>query len=279
MQKALNSDDVAGIASSSIVEMESNLKNILAAVNAKQVNRLREERHQRAIKRHAELNPAGHAAVQMTSMSSGQQDALRGHAVAEAVLMEIYRVMKRVFSLCREESTAPLPATSVSPDNFLQVLKIPFPDPLTEFTTSIGAGKGSAAKVLGAAGCEYDLPPVHVRSHDGVPLLHMSHLSFLLRTARRREDALTIESIMWKVWMAHDNWRVSTEMIQGAQCIQSGKLTEALAFFQNAADMDPLYSEPYNKMAACSLRLDKFENCVKYATKSLELYPLHYAGK
>jgi len=273
LEKTVNSDEIVETATSSIAEMESNLKNILAAVNAKQVNRLREERHQRAIKRSVEANISG------TGMAS-TLEVSRGHAVAEAVLMEVYRVVKRIFSLCREESMTSTPSISVSPDNYLSVLKIPFPDPLPEFADGTASGKqNEAIKVVDAAGNGYELPPVNVRSLDGIPLLHMSHLSFLLRTARRREDALAIESIMWKVWMTHDNWKVSTEMIQGAQCIQSGKLTEALSFFQNAASMDPTYSEPYNKMAACSLRLDKFEDCVDYAAQSLTLYPLHYAGK
>ena len=246
--------------------MESNVKQILSTVNSTQVSRIRSERHARAQARHAALG-----APPVHSMTSMQDSYNKGHAVAEAVLMEIYRVVKRVFSLCREQSTA-----SFSASEKRGYLDADFIDPLQEFFSrnhSQNAVEEENQHVTADT-----LPTLHTRSADGVPLMHMSHLSFLIRHARRREDAMGMESIMWKVWMAHDNWRVSTEMLQGVQCIHQNKLTESLAFFQNAAAMDPQYSEPYNKMAAANLRLENYEACIENAQKSLSIYPLHYAA-
>ena len=244
-----------------IPQMESDLKNILATVNSKQVHRLRTERRQASLER-----TNGHKFG--PNLDEIQSSAQAGHKLAETVLMEVFKCVREIFSRCREGSVVKGDiATEQNAED-----EHPTKGSLKPYMCPHDPAKMNL-KSLASSGVNLDST-----RDDGVPALHMSHLNFLLRTARRREDAISVESVMWMVWMAHPDWRVSTEMMQGNNYLQLGRTAEAMTFFQNAAELDPHYSEPYNKMAAASLRLEEYEECEMYADKALKLCPTHYAA-
>ncbi|MDA7464592.1 tetratricopeptide repeat protein [Candidatus Poseidonia alphae] len=238
-----------------INDMESNLKNILATVNAKQVSRVRTERE-------AANRKASEGMTYGPTLEEIQAAAQPGHNVAETVLMEVFRTVRQVFAQCRVRSTKiALNRTAAEDDATHQPVVCPYdPTRLTE------------------EGLDVEDDNIPSLGDDGVPLLHMSHLSYLLRNARKREDALSVEAVMWGVWVAHSDWRVSTEMMQGNNLLELGKTADAITFYQNAADLDPTYAEPYNKIAAASLRLEQYRQCEEYAEKGLERCPQHYAA-
>merc|ERR1712146_499155 len=108
--------------------------------------------------------------------------------------------------------------------------------------------------------------------------LQLSHLAHLLRTATKREDAMTIESAVWMVLSSHPDFRVSGEVSNGAHLAKSGYNRKALQAFKAAAKLDPKHSEPLNRMAAIYHRNDERELGQELAERVLELVPGHFGA-
>lgn len=115
-------------------------------------------------------------------------------------------------------------------------------------------------------------------STTAVMALQLSHLASLLRTARKREDALAIESAIWICLSAHPDYRVSGELSKGTELTKSGYDKEALHAFKRAATLDPSYSEPLNKISALHHRSGNHRRSLKYAQKVLTLVPGHFGA-
>lgn len=244
-----NSDDENGDAidktQAKLAEMESNLKNILASVNSKQVGRLRKKRQQ-FLSADMKHKPES----KDISLAKLQANTAHGHHVAENALMDIYKTIKRVFSRCREEGQKEKAQT-----NF-----------------TMPPAKGSSGEDLDFFKDNSD------NKDNGVPLMNMRHLLYLLKTSRRREDALRMEATIWKVWMAHEDHEVTYEMMNGVNSLRIGKMADALTYFQNASAIDPTYSEPWNKIAVCHNKADEHLLCAENAEKCIELCNNHYGA-
>jgi hemimethylated DNA binding protein len=108
--------------------------------------------------------------------------------------------------------------------------------------------------------------------------LKMEDLAHLLRSARRREDAIAIESIIWIVWASHRDYRVSGEMSKGVDDMKAGKTSEAFHAFKKASLLDPQYSEAWNKIAALHHKVDQSDKCAENAERCLKLFPGHFGA-
>ena len=116
------------------------------------------------------------------------------------------------------------------------------------------------------------------RPRSGDKGLLLAHLASLLRTARKREDALAVESAIWICLSAHLDYRVSGELSKGMELTKRGYDKEALHAFKNAATLDPTHSEPLNKISALYHRSGNHKRSLKYAKKVLSLVPGHFGA-
>ena len=108
--------------------------------------------------------------------------------------------------------------------------------------------------------------------------LRLSDLLVLLQHARRREDALVVEGVVWLVWMAHADSSVSRALRQGVSNMKRGRTGQAFEAFNLASALDPLFAEPHNKIAALHHKVSEHAQCAHRAKTCLDLFPEHYGA-
>lgn len=114
--------------------------------------------------------------------------------------------------------------------------------------------------------------------NEAVGQLRLSDLLLLLQHARRREDALVVEGVVWLVWMAHADSSVSRAMRQGVSNMKRGRTGHAFEAFNLASALDPLFAEPHNKIAALHHKIAEHAQCAHRAKTCLDLFPQHYGA-
>jgi len=100
-------------------------------------------------------------------------------------------------------------------------------------------------------------------------------LHTLLRHARRQDYAMIVERVIWMTWMSHDNSEVSKIMRIGTAHMKRGNTEDAIRCYSLAAQRDPSYAEPLNKLAALHLQIGNLKDSVDYSESALSKLPVH----
>jgi len=106
----------------------------------------------------------------------------------------------------------------------------------------------------------------------------MHDLLFLLKNAKKREDAVIIEEIIWLAWNSHENPQVAKAMREGAASMKRGNTSGAVDAFSRASLIDPTFAEAHNKLAALSHKLSRHASCAVSASACLDILPHHFGA-
>lgn len=119
--------------------------------------------------------------------------------------------------------------------------------------------------------------PLNSAKSDSTVLL-VEDLLTHMRHASTRDSALTVEGVMWLVWMAHDDPDVNKAMRLGVSNAKRGLNDKAFDLYQLAQALDPNYSEAHNKLAALHHARGEDEECLKRAKFAVAQFPQHFGA-
>lgn len=106
----------------------------------------------------------------------------------------------------------------------------------------------------------------------------LNDVLMLLKHAANRENALSIESLLWQIWLAHPNSDVNTLVRYGLSNTKRGRIHEALENYKLAVQLDPMFAEPRNKIAILHHVLNRHDKCITTALEVVKLLPSHYGA-
>jgi hemimethylated DNA binding protein len=106
----------------------------------------------------------------------------------------------------------------------------------------------------------------------------MNELLTILKHVCRRNEAVNLESLIWLIWMSHDDPQVSKLMRIGVSEMSRGNFRAAFDAFLLAANKDPEFAEANNKLAALHHKINEHEQCAHRATLALNIFPEHYGA-
>jgi Flp pilus assembly protein TadD len=108
--------------------------------------------------------------------------------------------------------------------------------------------------------------------------LPLEDLLTMLRQSKTREDAISVEALVWLIYMSHDDVQVAKLMRLGVSEMKRGLHSKAFDYFLKAVTIDPLYAEAHNKLAALHHKIGEHEECARRANFALALLPCHYGA-
>ncbi len=190
---------------------------------------------------------SGAAAADTAAVSRAYEDIDR-------IVVECYSILKRSFNTSRVNYITASHAASLVADA-----------PAVAVPSTITDSDSDSTKA----------PQVDV---DDSSVLDVSDLYPLMKHAVTREDALTLESALWRVWMSHSDPDISKALRLGVAHTQRGNFLKAMDAYTIASTLDPTFSEAHNKLAALHQQLKEYDNCLLRATQALSLFPNHFGA-
>ena len=107
----------------------------------------------------------------------------------------------------------------------------------------------------------------------------IDNLFYQLKTATNYEDSKEIESQIWELWTTHPNEdSLTTLLADGSFYISQNKLETAYETFTKAIELDPSWSEAWNKRATVLYLMGKYEMSQADIDKVLELERRHFGA-
>lgn len=99
-----------------------------------------------------------------------------------------------------------------------------------------------------------------------------------LRNAGNANVALFIEQQIWGIWMDGPNSRANRLMRRGMRAFQSGELDQALVYFDELVEEEPLFAEAWNKRATLHFARGDYAQAMLDIEQTLELEPRHFGA-
>ena len=100
-----------------------------------------------------------------------------------------------------------------------------------------------------------------------------------LGRAQSMEQANTIVEELWKEWTAaHNNEDEKDLMVQGIAAMSNGNLDRAENLFTKLIEVNPYFTEAWNKRATLRFMAWDFEGSLKDVEKVLALEPRHFGA-
>ncbi len=106
-------------------------------------------------------------------------------------------------------------------------------------------------------------------------------LNKLFNELKMNNVALTYEAEqkIWKIWSTHPNDQKLTERLaEGSKLVRNKKLSKAINIFTEVINLDPKWSEAWNKRATALYMLGDYQGSQDDIDKVLELEERHFGA-
>ncbi len=100
----------------------------------------------------------------------------------------------------------------------------------------------------------------------------------VLAEAPNLHQAQKVESIIWSLWLAHEDELVMQMMRISANAIGEGLMEEALLQADQVVDRAPDYAEGWNRRATIYYMLDRYDESLADIDRVLALEPRHFGA-
>lgn len=100
-----------------------------------------------------------------------------------------------------------------------------------------------------------------------------------LKTAASVTDARDIEREIWAIWSQHgSDAEIDLRFQRGILLMNAGRLEEAIRIFSMILEIDPEFSEAWNKRATLLYLTGDFSGSVRDIERTLALEPRHFGA-
>ena len=93
-----------------------------------------------------------------------------------------------------------------------------------------------------------------------------------------QNEARSIESTIWKIWIENKDDNVNQAMLIGVTLMNDGQLEAAKKKFSEVIRLAPDFAEGWNKRATVYYLMNKFDRSVKDIAQTLRLEPRHFGA-
>ena len=91
-------------------------------------------------------------------------------------------------------------------------------------------------------------------------------------------EARTIESSIWQIWMTSDRPEVNKLMGEGVEAMATGEFAEALKAFNRMVEIAPDFAEGWNKRATVLYLIGDYTASMADVDRTLALEPRHFGA-
>lgn len=106
----------------------------------------------------------------------------------------------------------------------------------------------------------------------------LNHLFEKLKNIENEEDGLNVTTQIWHLWSQNDSMKVNNSFNEGILFLSSLKYESALKSFSTVINLDPSFSEGWNKRATAYYLLNRFEESIEDIKQVLSLEPRHFGA-
>ncbi len=106
----------------------------------------------------------------------------------------------------------------------------------------------------------------------------LDQLFAVLHTTQSTTRARQAEQAIWAVWIDHDDDRRQQVMTRGIAAMNSQRLADALAIFDELVELAPDYAEAWNKRATIYFLMGDFDASIADIDRTLDLEPRHFGA-
>ena len=106
----------------------------------------------------------------------------------------------------------------------------------------------------------------------------LEDVQVLMRGAVRREHSQYAQSLLYMIWLTHEQPDINKLMRLTVWNAQRGNVAEAAKMGQRAIELDPHFAEGYHKMASYNHLLGNSDECISYAKEALARFPSHFGA-
>mmetsp|Transcript_119749 Transcript_119749/g.238490 ORF Transcript_119749/g.238490 Transcript_119749/m.238490 type:complete len:576 (-) Transcript_119749:36-1763(-) len=99
-----------------------------------------------------------------------------------------------------------------------------------------------------------------------------------LGAAQTNQRAKALVDLIWDTWYFHQSPEVSSLIMRGEEAMSAGQLADAEQLFAKATQLDPRYSEAWNRLATVHYLMGKYEASLNDIDITLELEPRHFGA-
>ena len=99
-----------------------------------------------------------------------------------------------------------------------------------------------------------------------------------LQEASSPQQAVVIESEIWKKWYERDDKAGGTDMEAAVEAMNTGRYTVALSLLNNLVENHPDFAEAWNRRATLHYLLGDYEKSLTDIERTLTLEPRHFGA-
>lgn len=99
-----------------------------------------------------------------------------------------------------------------------------------------------------------------------------------LSSAKDRQQARQVEYKIWTIWSQSGSEHIDQRMSWGETAMREGSFQEALEIFAAITEKKPEFSEGWNKHATILFFMDRHEESMVSALRTLDLEPRHFGA-
>jgi tetratricopeptide (TPR) repeat protein len=99
-----------------------------------------------------------------------------------------------------------------------------------------------------------------------------------LGNAKTPAEAEQLESVIWKLWVHHEDSEIQRFMAIGISAMTSGNLEMAFTAFDRVVGMDPEFAEGWNKRATVNYMMERLDASMNDIERTLALEPRHFGA-
>ena len=119
----------------------------------------------------------------------------------------------------------------------------------------------------------------NAKSHNLTQVNELNKLFNDLSKINNIQDGDILEKKIWAVWNKHPNQNFLTEKLEfGTRLMYQGQYEYALKVFTNIIEIDPGWSEAWNKRATLLFLMKDYQKSLDDISKVLDLEPRHFGA-
>ena len=119
----------------------------------------------------------------------------------------------------------------------------------------------------------------NAKSHNLTQVNELNKLFNDLSKINNTQDGDILEKKIWAVWNKHPNQNFLTKKLEfGTRLMYQGQYEYALKVFTNIIEIDPEWSEAWNKRATLLFLMKDYQKSLDDISKVLDLEPRHFGA-
>ena len=108
---------------------------------------------------------------------------------------------------------------------------------------------------------------------------NLNELFLKLKNSDNLSTAVNLEKKIWNHWIKNgSNEKSNIKMYQGIQLLNNGKFEKALNIFLKLCEIEPKWSEPFNKVATIKFLQKDYNASIFYIKLTLQKEPRHFGA-